>query len=85
MKARRLQYKLNQEVIQLSARKTELEELFEELQNARIIAENIVYGGVSVSMGKSVYNVTEDLKQVMFSLDGLDIKTNTYVWRNRGN
>lgn len=85
MKARRLQYQLNQEVIQLSARKTELEELFEELQNARIIAENIVYGGVSVSMGKSVYNVTEDLKQVMFSLDGLDIKTNTYVWRNRGN
>lgn len=84
MKARRLQYQLHQEIEELRCRKTELEELFEELQNSRIIGELLVYSGASIVMGKSVLNITEDMKQVMFSLDGLDIKTNAYVWRKRG-
>jgi len=84
MKARRLQYQLHQEIEELSQRKTELEELFEELQNSRIIGENYVYSGVEICMGKAVFNVTEEMKQVMFTLDGLDIKHSAYVWRKRG-
>jgi len=84
MKAARLQYQLRQEIEEFTVRKAELEQVFEDMQNARIVAESVICNGVTIYMGKSTFNVTEEMQQVVFTLDGLDIKYGTYVWSKRG-
>ena len=84
MKANRLQYQLQQEIEELTVRKQELEQIVEELQNSRIVGESVICNGVNIFMGKSTFNVTEEMRQVMFTLDGLDIKHSPYVWSRRG-
>jgi len=84
MKAIRLQYQLHQEIEELTIRKQELEKIFADLQNARIVAETVICNGVTISMGKSTMNITEEMRQVMFTLDGLDIKYGPYIWSKRG-
>lgn len=84
MKATRLQYQMHQEIEELTIRKQELEQLAEELQNARIVGESVICNGVTIYMGKSTFTVTEEMRQVMFTLDGLDIKHGPYVWSKRG-
>lgn len=84
MKASRLQYQLHQEIEELSLRKEELEARLENLHNASIIGEKVICNGVIIYMGRSTFNVIEEMRQVIFTLDGLDIKHGTYVWGKRG-
>lgn len=74
MKSSRLQYQMNQEIEELQKRKIELENMFISMEQARIIVENKLYSGITIYMGKSVYNVYDEMKKVMFFRDGIDIK-----------
>lgn len=74
MKSIRLQYHLSQEIEELNERKIELEIMFSNMDKAKIIVEDKLYTGVSILMGKAAYNATDEMKRVIFKLDGYEIK-----------
>lgn len=74
IKCVRLQYQLHQEIEELKVRKTELEVMISELDNARVCVENEINPGTTMFMGRTTFNVEERFKSVVFYLEGLDIK-----------
>lgn len=74
VKSRRLQYQLQQEMETMKDRKNELEMMFYNMEKARIYVEGQIFSGVTITMGKAVYNVNDEMRRVMFYLEGLDIK-----------
>ncbi|MCR4440946.1 MAG: FapA family protein [Peptococcaceae bacterium] len=74
LKVCRQQYQMTQEIENLKRRKNELENIFYNLEKARICVENKVFFGVTLYMGKSVFNVLEEMKSVVFKIEGFEIK-----------
>lgn len=74
MKSIRLQYRLSQEIEELNERKIELEIIFYNMDKAKIIVEDKLYTGVTILMGKAAYNSSDEIKRVIFKLDGHEIK-----------
>jgi len=74
LKVCRQQYQMTQEIESLKQRKNELENIFYSLENARVCVENQLFFGVTLYMGKSVFNVLEEMRSVMFKIEGFEIK-----------
>ncbi|PKM89945.1 MAG: hypothetical protein CVU87_03935 [Firmicutes bacterium HGW-Firmicutes-12] len=74
LKSTRLQYRMTQEIEELIERKNELEILFKNMEKARIKVRGTVFSGVNIFMGKSLYAVIDEMKNVIFNLEGHDIK-----------
>jgi uncharacterized protein (DUF342 family) len=74
LKSTRLQYKMTQEIEELSERRKELESLFKGMERAIIRVQGYVYSGVTIYMGKSIFTVMDEMQRVVFNLDGHEIK-----------
>ncbi len=74
LKLIRLLYQITQENEELGNRKAKLEEVFQDMVNARVRVENTLYPGVVIFIGKATYTVRDELRKVVLKLDGLDVK-----------
>lgn len=74
MKYTRLQYHLSQEIEELNERKNELEIVFLNMEKAKVIVEEQLYTGVTIYMGKATFTVFDEMRRVVFTLEGYDIK-----------
>lgn len=81
LKSRRMQYQGHQEMEECKERKMELEIMFQQMEDASISVEKIIYSGVEINIGKAVFAVKDQLDRVTFKLDGLDIKYVPFVKR----
>ncbi len=79
LKACRATYQYRQDIEAMTLRKEELEQQFDKMDNARLYVEQNIYTGVNVVMGKDVFHVIEELKFVVFKLDGYEIKQVPYT------
>jgi len=74
LKICRLQYQIHREIEELKKRKMELEIQFHDMVKPKICVENSIHSGVNIVMGKSMFNVVEELYNVKFILDEYEIR-----------
>lgn len=74
LKSTRSQYHMSQEIAELNERRSELEALFAEMEKAKVTVQERVYSGVTIFMGKAVHTIQDEMRTVIFLLDGFDIK-----------
>lgn len=68
-------YKTLSEEIKIGQQKLEkLRELFNQVQNSKVIAREIIYPGVNISIGTASYIVNDSIKYAQFILDDGEVR-----------
>ncbi|MGE5422439.1 MAG: DUF342 domain-containing protein [Ignavibacteriales bacterium] len=65
---------LKEEMVQLTARKQEIEEEMQRMRKGHVKAVEVVYPGVQITIGQAVYTVNDPFKSAMFVLEDGEVK-----------
>lgn len=66
--------KLQEELKTIEARKNEIEQELQRMNRGRVKVSDVVYPGVQIIIGQSVYTVNDPIRFALFSLEDGDIK-----------